>query len=180
MELKFREPPLLNKYLPKSEPEPIPDMSKMTMDEVFELYQKLPDWNRLPMPDVFYTHYNIKKPKPAEINEIVTYQPPPSDSQRCVERRGPVPGGIREVPTLPPIDIQTEFIADCDEAQVPTSLTPDETDGEHREETQKWSEDSIKPIVPKIPALRLRSLSSSHDDDVDQGIVPSVPPHDAS
>jgi len=167
MELKFREPPLLSKYLPKSEPEPIPDMSKMTMDEVFELYKKLPDWNRFPMPDVFYTHYNIKKPKPAEINEIVTYQPPPSDSQRSVERRGPVPGGIREVPTLPPIDIQTEFI-------------PDETDGEHREETQKWSEDSIKPIVPKIPALRLRSLSSSHDDDVDQDTMPSVPPHDAS
>ena len=164
MELQFRERSY-SKYVPK-EPEPIPDMSSLTMDEVFELYQKLPDWDRFPMPDVFYTHYNVKKPKPADIMETLTYQPPPSDSQRSVEKRGPVPGGIREVPDLPPLEIKTEF-------------TPDENDDEHHEEMQIRWEDSIKPIEPKSQELANLMKSNLHEHDADPNTVASELARDA-
>lgn len=162
MELQFRERSY-SKYVPK---ESVPDMSSLTMDEVFELYQKLPDWDRFPMPDVFYTHYNVKKPKPADIMETLTYQPPPSNSQRSVEKRGPAPGGIREVPDLPPLEIKTEFI-------------PDENDDEHHVVKQIRWEDSTKPIEPKNQELINLIRSNLHEHDVAPNTTVSEPPHDA-
>ena len=165
MELQFRER-AYSKYIPR-EPEPQPiDMSSMSMDEVFAEYQKLPDWNRFPMPDVFYTHYNVKKPKPADIMEVLTYQPPPSDSQRSIEKRGPVPGGIREVPELPQLQIETKLI-------------PDENDDEHHEVKQIRWEDSIKPIEPKSQELADQIQSNFHEHDAAPNTTASVSPHDA-
>lgn len=140
-------------------------MSK-TVEEVFAEFKQLPDWNRFPMPDVFYTYFNVQKPKPADIMETLTYQPPPSDSQRSVEKRPPAPGGVREVPTLEPLTINTEFI-------------PDETDDEHQQETQTQLEDSTESTVPKTQVLTIRSPSSPRERDVYPDTTAFEPPRDA-
>ena len=141
-------------------------MSK-TLEEVFAEFKQLPDWNRFPMPDVFYTYFNVQKPKPAEIMETLTYQPPPSDSQRSVEKRPPAPGGVREVPTLAPLTINTELI-------------PDENDDEYQQETQTQSACSTEPSEPKNQELVCHSLPNLLEHDASQDTKLSAPPPDAS
>ena len=78
----------------------------MSLEEAFEQFKKLPDWERFPMPEVFYTHFGVKKPKPAEIGEYLNYTPPPAKYERPQIRK-PMPGGVREVPTLPDLPVET-------------------------------------------------------------------------
>ena len=134
-------------------------MSK-TLEETFAEFKQLPDWDRFPMPDVFYTYFNVKKPKPAEIMETLTYQPPPSDSKRSVEKRGPLPGGVREVPTLAPLKIETELI-------------PDENDDEHQQETHEPLVYSTKSNEPKSQESVSQIPSSFRERDVSQDTAPS-------
>ena len=81
-------------------------MATKTIDEVFAEFQQLPDWNRFPMPEVFYTHFGVKKPKPAEIGEYLNYTPPPAKYEKPQIRLA-MPGGVREVPTLEPLPVET-------------------------------------------------------------------------
>jgi len=53
-------------------------MPEPTLEELFEELKKLPDWNRYPYPEVFYKHFNVPKPKPAELSEVLSYRAPPS------------------------------------------------------------------------------------------------------
>ena len=71
-----------------------------TIEEAFQEFQKIPDWDRYPMPEVFYEHFKVKKPRPEEAINLITYTPPPYQSlneKGKVEIRGPAPGGVREI-----------------------------------------------------------------------------------
>jgi len=81
-------------------------MASKTIDDVFAQFQQLPDWNRFPMPEVFYTHFGVKKPKPAEIGEYLNYTPPPAKYEKP-QLRLAMPGGVREVPELPALPVET-------------------------------------------------------------------------
>ena len=74
------------------------DVSKLSFEEVFEQYKKLPDWDRFPMPEVFYEKYNVKKPQPASIQESVSMNPfMMAIAGGPIEKREPAPGGVREI-----------------------------------------------------------------------------------
>lgn len=72
-----------------------------TLEEAYEEFRKLPDWDRYPMPEKFYTHFNLKKPKASyEINELLTYTPPPSmglNFKGKIEIRKPDDKGVRDL-----------------------------------------------------------------------------------
>lgn len=79
-----------------------------SIEEAFEQFKKLPDWDRFPMPEVFYQHFGVKKPRAAALNEVICYQPPPYQSLNeggKVEIRGPVEGGVRQIGTLDPLPV---------------------------------------------------------------------------
>lgn len=85
-----------------------------TLEELFEQFKKLPDWDRYPMPEVFYTHFKVKKPQPATINEVASYTPPahlPLGDGK-VEIRKPAEGGVRQVTFSEPLPVETLLIAD--------------------------------------------------------------------
>lgn len=83
-----------------------------TLEEAFEQFKQLPDWDKYPMPEVFYEHFKVPKPKTGlSIMEALTYVPPPSVSLNKngrVEIREPAPGGVREVQQLeaPPVEVK--------------------------------------------------------------------------
>ena len=89
-----------------------------TLEELYEEFKKLPDHDRYPMPEVFYEHFKVKKPQPLNVNECITYQPPPHELVGKVETRGPVEGGIRKVETLE-LPVEVKMIED-DTSSKPT------------------------------------------------------------
>jgi len=83
-------------------------MASTPLQDAFEQFQKLPDWDRYPMPEVFYEHFKLKKLQPASINEVISYNPPPYQSLNehgKVEIRGPVEGGVRTIENLEPLAV---------------------------------------------------------------------------
>lgn len=84
-----------------------------TLDELFEQFKKLPDWNLYPMPEVFYSHFNVKKPKPGEIGELAApHNPPPYVSLNKggkVEERPPAPGGVREIKEFQSLPVEIVY-----------------------------------------------------------------------
>ena len=84
-------------------------------DQLFEQFKKVPDWDKYPLPEFMYKKYGIRKPKPAEINEIVTYTAPPHES---LNKDGkvdllPLPeGGVREVPAAPEMPVEVKLLND--------------------------------------------------------------------
>lgn len=82
----------------------------MSLDELFAEFKKVPDWERFPMPDVFYETFKVKKPQPANLNDIVCYQPPPHLplGEGKTEERGPAEGGVRTIELTPsiPVDVK--------------------------------------------------------------------------
>ena len=81
-----------------------------TLEEAFEQFKKLPDWDRYPMPEVFYQHFQVKKPQPGSVMECISYQPPPyaSEGNGKVEIRGPVEGGVREIKDLMTLPVEVK------------------------------------------------------------------------
>lgn len=83
-----------------------------TLEEAFEQFKQLPDWEKYPMPEVFYEHFKVKKPKTGlSVMEALTYTAPPHESLNKngqVEIRKPLDGGVREVPLLeaPPVEVK--------------------------------------------------------------------------
>ena len=88
------------------------------LNRLYEQFKKLPDYQRYPMPDVYYKHFNETKPKPAELQETLDA---PNKSvlmqYESFEDRGPLPGGVREVPELPPLELKTEIKTDDEKMQ---------------------------------------------------------------
>lgn len=87
-----------------------------TVEELFDQFKKLPDWDRYPLPEAYYTHFKIKKPQPASIGEICCgYNPPPYQSLNengKVEIRGPAPGGLREIKDLMTLPVEVKVLTD--------------------------------------------------------------------
>ena len=85
-------------------------------------FQKLPDWERYPMPEIIYQHFKIKKLQPATVNEATSYMPPPHESlgNGKVELRGPVEGGVREIQFAEPLPVETLVIKDDEEKKEET------------------------------------------------------------
>ena len=82
------------------------------MLEILEQFKKVPDWNRFPLPEIIYEKYGIKKPKPAEIMEVLTYNPPPAAYEKT-ETREPAPGGVRDLSgALLSLPTELEFTPD--------------------------------------------------------------------
>lgn len=103
-----------------------------TIEEVFEQFKQLPDWDKYPMPEVFYDHFKVRKPKPSNgIMDSLAYQPPlslPLNNGK-VEIRKPAEGGIREIKDLMVLPVEQTLIKDeSDDDMKPdsdqTTLTP--------------------------------------------------------
>ena len=141
------------------------------LNRLYQEFKKLPDYQRYPMPEVYYSHFNEKKPKPAEIQEILNA---PNSSvytpYESFEERGPLPGGVREVPQLPPMDITATLKTDdelrAEQMQQAMSTInvdhyqeikklwrgialKDQSADEHPQETQQSSSDSTESNEPK-------------------------------
>jgi len=86
-----------------------------TLEEVFEQFKQLPDWEKYPMPEVFYEHFKIQKPKPSNgIQECLSYQPPlslPLNNGK-VEIRKPAEGGVREIKEYQVLPVEVTMIKD--------------------------------------------------------------------
>lgn len=84
-------------------------------DQLFEEFKKLPDWDKYPLPEFMYKKYGIRKPKPADINEIVTYSAPPHVSLNKNGKVDLLPvaeGGVREVPVGTEMPVEVKLLND--------------------------------------------------------------------
>lgn len=85
-----------------------------TLEETFEQFKQLPDWDKYPMPEVFYEHFKVQKPKPSNsIMDALAYTPPlsmPLNKNGKVEIIEPLPGGVREVEQLPPLPVEVKKV----------------------------------------------------------------------
>ena len=91
------------------------EVSNLSLEELFEEYKKLPDWDRYPLPEVYYKHFNIRKPQAASVMESVCYNPPVYQSLNKdgkVELREPAPGGVREIKDLMDLPVETKLITE--------------------------------------------------------------------
>lgn len=89
-----------------------------TLEDAFKEFQKLPDWERFPLPEVLYEKFNLKKPQPATVMECVTYSPPPHHSLNKngkVEIRKPAEGGVREIKEFLTLPVEVQMIKDENE-----------------------------------------------------------------
>ena len=76
------------------------------LEALFKLYQQLPDWDRFPMPEIFYNKFGVKKIKPVD-SPVVT-KPMYYGQHLPLEIREPAPGGVRKLEdskTLPLVTI---------------------------------------------------------------------------
>ena len=103
-----------------------PDLSKLSLDELFEEMKKLPDWNRFPLPEVFYEHFKVKKPQPQSVAEACSYNPfiyriyGPKP-----EIRGPAEGGVREIKDLMTLPVEVKVLTDENGDDTTQCLTTD-------------------------------------------------------
>ena len=91
------------------------EVSNLSLEELFEQFKKLPDWDRFPLPEVYYEKFNIRKPQAASIMESVCYNPPAYQSLNKdgkVELREPAPGGVREIKDLSELPVETKLITE--------------------------------------------------------------------
>ena len=85
-----------------------------TVEEAFEQLKKLPDWERYPYPEVFYKHFDVKKPKPLTSSEIANFNPIQwmYFGAKPAETRGPAPGGVREIKDYQTLPVEVKMITD--------------------------------------------------------------------
>ena len=84
-------------------------------DKAFNEFKKVPDWDRFPMPEIIYKKYGIRKPEPADIGELTRNSNLFGYGQHYtapIELRGPVEGGVRDVPMGPDVPVETKVITD--------------------------------------------------------------------
>lgn len=62
-------------------------------------WRKVPDWDRYPLPEFFYTKFNVPKPKPNNdlMTAIYAQLDPPPHEFLGKEERDKAPGGVREI-----------------------------------------------------------------------------------
>ena len=129
-----------------------------TLEELFEQFKQIPDWNLYPMPEVFYEHFKVKKPKPTEIYELPVYNPPPYQSLNengKVEERGPEPGGVREIKELLTLPVEVKLLKD--ETGELVEYPPPPT----KEEVEKKQEDFLNSLYEKHTEQQLTDMSGN-------------------
>lgn len=93
-----------------------------------EQFKKLPDWNRWPMPETFYTTFNIAKPKPAELqhylNSCLDTEFLPREGK--TEFRPPAEGGVRTLELPPLMPVETEVVTDAPAVEEPARAVEDQ------------------------------------------------------
>lgn len=92
-----------------------PDLATKSLEEVFEEFQKLPDWNRFPLPELYYSKFNIKKPQPQTVQESASFNPfvYMHFGEKPVETRGPVEGGVREIKEFLALPVEVKMVEDA-------------------------------------------------------------------
>lgn len=127
-----------------------------TVEELFEQFKKLPDWERYPLPEAYYDHFKIKKPQPASVNECcIGYNPPPHQSLNKdgkVEIRGPAPGGVREIKDFLSMPVEVNLIKD-------ESASDTQTGSAQETESHPIADNTIK-ILP-VSDLGSQGLSDA-------------------
>tara|TARA_R110000868_G_scaffold369347_2_gene632728 strand:- start:29 stop:442 length:414 start_codon:yes stop_codon:yes gene_type:complete len=90
--------------------------STMTADEytqaIFNLFKSLPDFDRFPMPEVFYKKFEVEKPKPVDTPIVVPERY--NDRYYKTEERGPIDGGVRKIEEGTALPMKTLFVPDTD------------------------------------------------------------------
>lgn len=85
-----------------------------TVEEVFEQFKQLPDFDRYPMPEVFYQYFKVPKPKPTtSLMDSLCYSPPPHQSLNTngkVELRQPAQGGVREIKEFQSLPVEVKKV----------------------------------------------------------------------
>ena len=115
-----------------------------TLEETFEQFKQLPDWNKYPMPEVFYEHFKVAKPKPSNsIMDALAYIPPLSQPlTRKPEIRDSVPGGVREIKDLQVLPVEVKLLDDdtgeLKEYPEPTPITEKEKLGLNENNEYKY------------------------------------------
>ena len=97
------------------------ELSGKSLEEVFQEFQKLPDWNRFPLPEVFYEHFKVKKPQPQTVQEAISYSPFMYQLEFALgktEVRGPAEGGVREIKEYLTLPVEVKMITDLSGAEV--------------------------------------------------------------
>lgn len=140
-----------------------------TLEQLFEEFKQVPDWERFPMPEVFYQHFNVKKPKPSyEVMESLAYTPPPHQSLNKngkIEIRPPAEGGVREIKEFLSLPVEQTLITDESETCM---LTDSE-----QTMSNPPTEDTTTEI---LPVLDHQSPDPSCDE---TGTAPDAPCRDA-
>ena len=134
--------------------------------DILSQFKKLPDWDRYPLPELCYKEFNLEKPKSFSFMEGLTYRSPPSD-HLPPEKRGPAPGGVREVPTLPQLPVTLEYREETPESSCSTKANVPKI------EDHQPPEKRGPPPVPPLDHLRLPIRSPAPG-----GVreVPTLPP----
>ena len=136
-----------------------------TLEEAFEQFKQLPDWDKYPMPEVFYEHFKVKKPQPSlSLMESLTYTTPPHHSLNKngkVEIRGPAEGGVREIKEFLTLPVEQTLITDENETYMLTDSAAETlsrpTEGTTKETQPELGRQSPNPscvaadTVPDVP-----------------------------
>jgi len=108
-----------------------------TVEEAFEKFKQLPDWDRFPMPEVFYEHFKVKKPQPLTSAEIVNWNPITDHLYSApgpVEIREPAPGGVREIKDYQTLPVEVKRLTDSGELEDYPPPAPPKTSRELMED----------------------------------------------
>lgn len=80
-------------------------MAEKTLEQLFEEFKKIPDWQNYPLPEVFYQKFQLPKPKPNSdlMSALYSQLSPPPHEGLGYEVREKAPGGVREIqlPEIP-------------------------------------------------------------------------------
>ena len=90
------------------------------LDELFTLYQKIPNWEQFPMPEKFYKRFNVKKIKPSDKPVVMNTDQFQGGEYQPIEYRNALPGGVREVVLPEPLEVKTTLIPDETSSDTPT------------------------------------------------------------
>lgn len=93
----------------------------MTDDELFAILSSLPDFDRFPLPESWYTKYNIPRPKILSLRESLALQTSIANAPgpNCPLEVYPVAkGGVRPLIEVEPIKIECTTEVDASETTV--------------------------------------------------------------
>lgn len=150
------------------------DTSALSMDELFQEIQKLPDWQRYAWPEVFYEHFKVEKPKARDssVLECIMYQPPPHQSLNQdgkTEIRPPAEGGVRIIENYMSLPVETTLIQDEEDKKIEAKRKEqEEIDARNKEKfAEIYKKLNFQPMVYSGKTITLSSAKNLKDQNVD-------------